>query len=428
VIPPEGPPEGTPESDVTRFERFLDESDRAIEREGIETDRPVQEDEVVPLQPTTTPPTDWIRPGDGLASSPKPVARIRTGIPTFNSATRGGPPTGSATLILGAPDAGKTGLAMTIADEAEKQGFVVIHLTPDGGREAAELRWAQMMGLDRQKLEERDPNELTRFRADFASRNVYLPDPDLIDGTKPVNTLTYVIDMAGKVHSGACVLLLIDSLQTVKPDHETHDGGRARVDAVLGHVRRAASISGWIVVATSQTNRASRRHKNEDENSDPMTAGMESGAIEHVFDLMLFLDGDAASTEGVRVRITKNKPGAGRKPIFRLKWDRDKARFSEMDAETLERETTEMVEREAAARRETLLAIVTNEPNLSTAGVLRAARAAEIECRNDTLVLDLQALKRDRLIYDKSIGNGYYWHPGPRPDDTSPHTSPHGEP
>ncbi len=369
----------------------------------------------------TAPPADWLKPGDGLAANPLPMARIVTGFPTLDTATRGGVPTGSATLTLGAPDTGKTGLAMTVADAGERQGFVVIHVCPDGGREAAEIRWAQMMGFNRDKLEERDPEELARFRGAFATRNIYLPDPDLLDGLVPVNTLANIIETARSTFADVKVLLLVDSVQTVKPDAEPRDGPRMRLEAVLGLIEVATNIPGWLIVATSQTNRASRRHKNEDENSDPMTAGMESGAIEHVFELMLFLDGDSAQPEGVRIRVTKNKPGSGRKPIFRLRWDRDRASFSEMDAQILEQQTIDMVEKQAAARRGTLLAAITKEPGLSTGRVIKACRAAGLEARDSDLVRDLQALKRAGLVLEAQKGNGYYWHPatsaqGPLPE------------
>src|SRR5262249_31143861 len=122
-------------------------------------------------------PDDWIRPGDGLAARPVPMARVSlaTVMPTLHDFTRGGLPTGSTTGIEGPPDVSKTGLAMTFADAAERQGFVIVHMTDDNGREAAEIRWGQMMGFDRTKLEEGDQTTISAFREIFAKRRVWMP-------------------------------------------------------------------------------------------------------------------------------------------------------------------------------------------------------------------------------------------------------------
>jgi hypothetical protein len=359
-------------------------------------------------------PIDWLLPGEGLAAHPLPVARIKTGIQTLDDATRGGLPTGTATLVLGAPDAGKTGAAMTIADEAERQGAFVVHLAVDGGREAAEIRWGQMMGFDRRKLEDRNAEECKRFRETFFMRNVFLPDPDLLDGLMPVNTFAHIIEKARTRLHGRKVLLLLDSLQTVRPDEQDHDGPRMRIEAMLGLVRKAANIPGWLVVSTSQTNRASRRHKNDADNTDPMTAGMESGAIEHYFDVMLYLDGDAAGIQGVRVRVTKNKPGAGRKPIFNLSWSKDRARFVQPTAKTFEQETLDMVERNAAEMRDEVLTKLKKEKKaLSTAGVVRLVTGREVE-----ITKALWKLKELGLVVMVEKG-GYWWSEAPPPDTSS---------
>jgi KaiC/GvpD/RAD55 family RecA-like ATPase len=279
------------------------------------------------------PPADWLRPGEGLAATPLPTVRVLTGIATLDEKTRGGLPAGIAVVLLGGPDAGKTGFAMTVADAAEAKGFVVVHIAADGGREAAEVRWGQAMGFDRAQLEERKLEIVEQFRQAFAKRNIFLPDPDQLDDEmKMVNTLDRVITTTATTWPGSKVLLLVDSLQAVRPDDEQHDGPRLRVNAVLGQVRRAANFR-WLVVATSHTNRSSRRFKREGENADPMTAGMESGAIEHVFELMVELKSDADDPEGVQASIVKNKPGSGAKGRFGLIWDKDRARFAESEAD-----------------------------------------------------------------------------------------------
>jgi hypothetical protein len=351
-------------------------------------------------------PGDWIRPGDGLASRRAPTARVKTGIPTLDEATGGGIPTGCPVVITGAPDSGKTGFGQCVADRAERDGFVVIHMTNDNGREGPEVRWGQIMGFDRTKLEEGDPVELALFRAAFANRDIYLPDPDLVDADlRPVNTLKDVIDRGFALWPDRHVLLLPDSIQAIRPDDGDYSGRpRERIAETLRQVRRATN-AGWIVLGPSRTNRASRRHKDDAENTDPMTAALESGEIEHVFDLLLHLDGDADSEKGVRVRITKNKPGAGAKPELRMRWNKARAAFSELDrVEVADFEAREARRKESILR-EAVLTVVRQDPGLATSRVCK-----KVKGRDSEIVDTLEKLKAERLVRSESVGNGSFWY------------------
>ena len=351
--------------------------------------------------------TDWIRPGEALARRPAPMARISLSriLPTLHTATRGGAPTGSVTTIVGGPDVAKTGVAMTIADEAEHQGFVVVHTTDDNGRESAEIRWGQMMGFDRTKLEGGEATELARFRAAFQTRNIWLPDPDLTGkDLAPINTLEHVTAEAKHRFAGQRIMLLVDSITAVHPDAESHDSPRGRVIATMKALRKAANNPGWLVIAPCQANRESFKHRTESKNTDPLTAGAESGSIEFGSDLLLYLSTDE---EGIRARIAKNKPGAGRKPSFRIAWDKDRARASEPDAASFEAEAVKIAEEAREQFWREIEAIVKAMPGLPTSTI-----RARLKRRLTDVTLALQDMARldpPRVRLTRK-GNGYFWY------------------
>ncbi len=354
------------------------------------------------------PPADWFRPGDGLASRPVPMARVslQAVFPTLNSNTRGGVPTGSVTGILGPPDSTKTGIAMEIADTAEQQGFIVIHLTNDNGREPAEIRWGQRMGFDRTKLEEGDPETVAAFRTAFAKRHIYMPDPDLCDDNlEPINTLSHVIDRAKQLWLTVRVLLLVDSVQTVIPDTGRYESPRLRVIAVMNLLRKAANIPGWLVIACSQINREAFKNKKESKNIDPLAAGAESVSIEFGCDLMLYL---TAGEGGFFVRVTKNKPGSGRKPTFGIIWDRDQAKASEPDPETFAAEMLAIAKQARDLFWAELSSIVASQPGLSTIRVKKKVKHRGADVAD---ALDAMSAETPPLVRFEKRGNGKYWYP-----------------
>jgi DNA primase (bacterial type) len=359
------------------------------------------------------PPPDWLRPGDGLAARPVPTARVSLAsvFPTLHSNTRDGVPTGCVMSVLGPPDSAKTGTAMEIADAAERQGFIVIHMTNDNGREPAEIRWGQRMRFDRTKLEEGDPNTLATFRAAFAKRNIYMPDPDLCDDKlEPINTLAHVINQARLLWPGARVLLLADSIQTVVPDGGKYDNPRLRVIAVMKLLRQAASIPGWLAIACSQVNRESFKNKKESKNTDPLAAGAESASIEFGSDLMLYL---SANESGIHAKVTKNKPGAGRKPTFGLLWDKERAVASEPDAETFAAEALAIAKQAREQFWAELLAIVVKEPGLST---IRIKKKVKHRGTDVAEALDAMSAETPPRVRAEKRGNGKYWYPPARPE------------
>jgi hypothetical protein len=369
-----------------------------------ETPQPADE----PSEPAPLP-ADWIRPGVGLAARPAPMARVSLAavFPTLHENTRGGLPTGCVVSIQGAPDSAKTGVAQTIADAAERQGWPVVHLSNDNGREPAEIRYGQLMGFDRTKLEEGDPDELARFTAAFTERRIFMPDPDRCDeNLEPINTLANVIEKAKGLFPGGRVFLLVDSVQTVIPDAGKYESPRLRVIATMKLLRRAANIPRWIVVDTSQINREAFKNRKESKNTDPLAAGSESSSIEFGSDLMLYL---STTETGICARITKNKPGAGRRLTFPIAWDKDRARASEPDTDSFAAEALKLAEQERKKLWSKLDAILAAEPGLSTQRVQQKARPRREADVTDALE-GMAAASPPRAIVMKK-GNGKYWYP-----------------
>jgi KaiC/GvpD/RAD55 family RecA-like ATPase len=352
-------------------------------------------------------PDDWIQPGAGLAARPVPMARVSlsTILPTLHVATRRGIPTGSVTGIEGGPDTAKTGTATAIADAAEQQGFVVVHMTDDNGREAAEIRWGQMMGFDRTQLEEGDETTVAAFREIFAKRTIWMPDPDAVnERLEQINTLSHVIEEARRRFPDKRVLLLPDSITAVRPDAENYESPRLRVIATMKLLRKAASTSGWLVVAPCQINREAFRNRKESKNTNPITAGAESSSIEFGCDLLIYLSTD---DDGIRALVTKNKPGAGRRPVFRISWNREQARASEPDAASFEAETLKIAEEAREAFWGEVEQVITENPGLSTTAIRNRLKRRLTDV---TLALqDMAKLKPPRVRLVRK-GAGYYWY------------------
>jgi hypothetical protein len=351
-------------------------------------------------------PDDWIRPGEGLAARVIPTERVSLAstFPTLHRNTREGLPTGATVGILGGPDSGKTGVAMTMADVAERQGWTVIHLTNDNGCEPAEVRWGQMMGFDRSKLETGDAQELADFKTTFAARRIWMPDPELVDERlRPINTLQHVIEEGKKRFAGQKVLLLVDSPQVIEPDGKPQREERLRILAVMKLLRSASMIPGWIVVAPTQINREAFKFRNQSKNTRPLTAGAGTAGIEFGFDLMLFLDPEGCPEGRVGCAVTKNKPGAGRKPQFLIEWDQERARASEPDEGLLEEEALAIAKEEAEKLNQKILAAISGTQGASTHIVKAMVRGPG--CAEKRVETQMQALLREQRLRVEQRGN-----------------------
>lgn len=290
----------------------------------------------------------WESPADTLRRQKDVSTRYATGIPTVDNLTKGGLPRGRIAVMVGRPGAGKTGLAIQIAASvAQRHPEVAVGLyLADEGLEAGVIRMAQHLGFDREHLEAAAP-EVVQAAAEqlegYRGR-IYCLDPDAEDAS-----LEAFLDGMATRADGRPQLWVIDSAQVVRLASASSKklDRRMTVDAVCRLVKAAARRRGAVALLLSQSNRGSYRAKKEDEQSDPLSSGAETGQLEHMADLFLFLapDGD----DRVKAQVPKNRLGRGpRLEPFYMALNRDRATYTELDSGALaaEAEADEEVDRD----------------------------------------------------------------------------------
>ncbi len=285
-------------------------------------------------------PTNWLSPAGVLRASPRPKARFESTLTAVNKATLGGLPTGALVAYIGIPDAGKTGIVIQEAVEiALHRESVVVIFTPDQGREATALRIGALLGLDQGKLEERDEAEIARLDEVLKERRVLLPDDCAEE-----NTTENVIAAAEKIRPDLPHVLAIDSLQEARARGKPGDdsGEKDNVIANVRACRRATTSSAvaWLVLATSQTTKASQ---SRDPKSRPpaIMAGADSAKIGFATQLIVYLEGDPSLAPNYgRATVVKNKL-RGPKPTFGLRLDPATTRLEEIDSAEADRQRDE---------------------------------------------------------------------------------------
>lgn len=277
----------------------------------------------------------WESPADTLRRQKDVSTRYATGVPTVDHLTKGGMPRGRIAVMVGRPGAGKTGLALQVAASvAQRHPDVAVGLyLADEGLEAGVIRLSQHLGFDREHLEAADP-EVIRSASEqlegYRGR-IHCMDPDAEDAS-----LEAFLDGMAVRADGRPQLWVIDSAQVVRLAAAASKklDRRMTVDAVCRMVKAAARRRGAVALLLSQSNRGSYRAKKEDEQADPLSSGAETGQLEHMADLFLFLapDGD----DRVKVQVPKNRLGRGpRLEPFHLALNRDRATYTELDSGAL---------------------------------------------------------------------------------------------
>jgi hypothetical protein len=154
-----------------------------------------------------------------------------------------------------------------------------------------------------------------------------------------------------------------------------------------------AALSGAVAtatIATSETTKASYAARNVMDRTRPIAGSAETAKIAFGASLILHLDGDPSSPEGVRAAVIKTKLGGG-KPEFRLRLDPATARLSEIDAITLDQEKAEQLEREKTDEigklGEQIAALLAKHGGLNVSGLQERLRRkrADIGCALDGL-------------------------------------------
>jgi len=297
-----------------------------------------------PAEEKPEPPPD---PAAFLRGELRNVARLKTGFPTLDQATRGGIPAGIVTALIGAPHSGKTAFASQIAIRAASEGYLVVILFKDEGRFAGAVRLGQQFGLERTKLENQDPDEIERFADALIERDIRLPDGD----SAQWNLENLISWLEAEAHGGPR-LLIVDTIQSAYA--KASEDGRSLREEIEAKMRllEGAAKRGALVIVASEMSRSAYRHKNEKENIRGIAAGAESRAIEYVSRLILTLEGDAEKV--ITAKVEKNSPG-GKRPVLRLKFDPTRATFREISEDEAESEVDESSKAEEQKKRAKLM-------------------------------------------------------------------------
>lgn len=354
----------------------------------------------------------WESPADTLRRQKDVSTRYATGIPTVDNLTKGGLPRGRIAVMVGRPGAGKTGLAIQIAASvAQRHPEVAVGLyLADEGLEAGVIRMAQHLGFDREHLEAAAP-EVVQAAAEqlegYRGR-IYCLDPDAEDAS-----LEAFLDGMATRADGRPQLWVIDSAQVVRLASASSKklDRRMTVDAVCRLVKAAARRRGAVALLLSQSNRGSYRAKKEDEQSDPLSSGAETGQLEHMADLFLFLapDGD----DRVKAQVPKNRLGRGpRLEPFYMALNRDSATYTELDSGALAAEAE--ADEEVARGKKTRFLVERLQRALKKDGPMSTREAKErAGLSGSAFQIAREAMEAEGLIYAQKRegrGGGIEWH------------------
>jgi KaiC len=229
---------------------------------------------------------------------------IPTGIEALDDLFGGkGLPLGRRCVLVGAPGAGKTALAVAIADafdRDEQKRVLVGFMAVDEEAEQLTYRFAQMAGCDRELLEARDPHEMDRAQKLFADSGIVFYNF--------AHTLDFAVDdlarrakAAGKVPA-----MFVDSLNTTSSE-AGGDTARESIEANIKVLERANKEHGMFVLATTESNRAAYADTLGSSLRDSKAAGAESRKIEYSFETNLVLQANPDNPEVTAVDVAKNR-------------------------------------------------------------------------------------------------------------------------
>lgn len=280
-----------------------------------------------PVPPQSDPkPPPWLSLSEALTRAQDVSQRFLTRIPTLDRVSGGGIPRGRVLLMVGRPGSGKTTLAIQVAVDMAEQGAAVGMLLADEGLNAGAIRVAQRRGYAREQLEAADPDTIQAAAASLRRlENIHCLDPD--DSASNLETFFAGMDQRA---NGLPQVWLLDSAQVIRLASSKGAETRIRVKDLAERVKSEGRKRAAVVILLSQSNRGSYRAKKDEDNSDPLASGGESGALEHMADVFLWLA--PAGENRVKALIPKNRVGAG--PVlvpWHLSLDRASATFREID-------------------------------------------------------------------------------------------------
>lgn len=228
-----------------------------------------------------------------------PLVHIPTGIVALDDMTGGGPVLGTRIYCNGAPNAGKTALAVQVADTWSQCGLVVGILGIDEEPDDLMQRFLQRRGWPRQATELRDPVELDRMERQVAELPiVFYSYEDTIESAGA--------DLARRAKAaGKPAALFVDSIQSAAEGEDR----KAAVASAVAAARAVASRHRMIVWCTSEMNRAAYRSAVSAAEQNGMAAGADSRNIEFQARVLLNLTSIAGEGDRIECRVVKNKLG-----------------------------------------------------------------------------------------------------------------------
>lgn len=234
-----------------------------------------------------------------------PLVHVPTGIGTLDSMTNGGPILGTRIYCNGAPNAGKTALAVQVADTWAQCGLVVGILGIDEEPDDLLQRLLQRRGWPRQSTELRAPSELERMERQVAEIPiVFYSHEDTIE--------TAGADLARRAKAlGKPAALFVDSIQSAAEGEDR----KAAVSAAAASARAVASRHRMIVWCTSEMNRAAYRSAVAAAEQNGMAAGADSRNIEFQARVLLNLTSVTGEADRIECKVVKNKLGRDHLPV-----------------------------------------------------------------------------------------------------------------
>jgi KaiC/GvpD/RAD55 family RecA-like ATPase len=250
-----------------------------------------------------------------------PVERVTCGVAPIDSACRGGIQFPRRIMIAGAPGAAKTGLTVALLDHFEREGCCVAVLAVDEDADDVMMRFAQMAGFDRDRVEARDDSTVSELTTAFADRRVRF-----YAGSHTIEAAVANASGWAKAEHRRLVFAF-DSLQTVRAEAAMKaETPRQIVEANVAAIRKLTDEHRFVAIMTSEANRASYRNRDAGETTNDLAAGAESRAIEYGAQLLLMLRTPKDHGDIVHARIAKNR-GAD-KGEFWLRLNRDRHTFT----------------------------------------------------------------------------------------------------
>jgi archaellum biogenesis ATPase FlaH len=289
-----------------------------------------------------------------------PVVRYRTGIDELDALCRGGVVAGKLCIVAGPPEAGKTTMLAQIARTLAEQACAVAYVAADDA-EGVDGRHLMSLGLPRERAESPDAEAIELAQERLAGLVLETPPPDV--------ALEDVFARMAATHRGRQLVVIVDSLQSLaEAEGYDADGARARIDNLLLELKERKVAYNAIVFVASEVHRGVYRSKKSAADADPRAAGKDSGGIEYKADLQVLVRN--VPGDGERVELTVSKNRLGKKGVFELRLDKERATFLSVGDEEIEPATKSLDVLEGQ-----VLAAVTANPGSSGSEVVVLVRS-----------------------------------------------------